>query len=117
MIISDSNSTNAHDETLVSEVVNDTAVQAEINVSGAGVTAYANINNTAGGNLAGRKLVRIYNAGRSINWRVSGQLSGSVGEYIAEGEAVDIRVGENILIELVEDNPINQIHVIITEAK
>jgi hypothetical protein len=118
MTIHDTNLTNDNDETLVSETINVSVVQAVINPApSAGLTVFANINNTVGGNLTGRKTVRVFNRGKRVRWRINGQLTGSDGEDIGKGEALEFTYGENIVIELREQNTDNEIDVIITETK
>ena len=102
---------------LVAETINKEAVQAIINVTGGGVTAFANINNTVGGNLVDRRTLRIYNRGKKIRWRVYTQLTGNEGEDIGKGEAIDFEYGDGIVIEMREQNNDNEIDVIITESK
>ena len=115
--ITDSNATNTQDELYISDLVNVEVVQAEIIKSGAGVTAYANINDTIIGNLEERKTVRIYNRGKKIRWRIVGQLTGTDGEDIGKGEALEFTYGDQIVIEIREQNNSNELDVIITEAK
>ncbi len=113
----DSNSTNENDEMIVSELINNRVFQVVLNVTGAGVEAYANIPNTVGGNLSGRKFLRILNKGKNIIWRVNGQLTGNNGETLGKNEAIEFEYGENIVIQLREKNNDNEIDVIITEGK
>lgn len=115
--IQDTGAANENDEALVSEVVNESAVQAQLDKTGGAVTAYANVNDTIGGNLVGRKGVRVLNEGKSIKWRIAGEITGNNGENIGKNEAVDFPYGENIVIELRESNGDNELKVIITEYK
>lgn len=92
-------------------------VQAAISVSGANVTAYANVNNTVGGNLSERKLVRVHNIGKQIIWRINGQLSSGVGEPIGKSESVEFAWDHNIVILLQESNTDNELNFIVTEVK
>lgn len=104
-------------EARVRELINDDVEQAEIIKSGGGVTAFANINDTVGGNKVDRSFVRVYNRGKKIRWRVNGELTGTDGEDIGKGEAVQFPWGANIVIELREQNNDNELDVIITEGK
>ena len=102
-------------ENVYSESYNGQAVQAEIDVSGNGVTAFVNVANSQTGNLEDRQKVRLLNVGQKIRWRIFGQLTGSAGEDIGKNEAVEFPFGENIIIEVVERNSNNEIKIIVTE--
>lgn len=108
---------NDNNRARVTSSVHTEAQQAVIDISGIGITAFANVNNTAIGNLPDREGVRIFNRGKTIKWRIFGELTGSDGEEIGKGEALEFEYGENIVIELVEDNNSNEIDVIITEFR
>ena len=99
----------------VVESYNDTVNQLSIDISGNGVTAFLNLNNTQLWNMSGRTGVRVVNRGKKIAWRIFGDLTGSDGEIINKNETVDFPYGDNIIIEVVESD--NEIDIIITEYK
>ena len=104
-------------EVRIADIINDTVVQVEIQKTGAGVTAFCNINDTVGGNLTGRRTLRIYNKGKTVRWRIYNQLTGNAGEPIGKGEAAEFTYGDNIVVEIREQNTDDELDVIITEAR
>ena len=91
-----------------------TMVDADLNPAASpGVTAYANVNDTALGNLTDRKQLLLENLGKTVRVRLDG--SSATGIKMSKNESIVFNFGDAIVLEIREANNANELNVYIAE--